>query len=168
MINQYELNKIWLFFENKLNDKISAGELCQLKNDYMNLYSDDSKKLKSKFLCNCYINKNTKVLRDLLRMMGYVISDVLHFTISDRIICYNGIAYGVDYPSGAIQESIRCENQTVFLGLAAMNTEDYYMQYVIDAKGQWSLNKKKELSSIFERPVRRATIEEIIERYKDE
>lgn len=122
------------------------------------------------FLCNCYINKCDKSILNDLKNLGYKISDSFKSpVIQDRVICFNGTAYGIDYPSGALQQSVNCEdNERLFFALAALNEDNYYHQWLIDRNGHWFYNRDRyvEMHLNYRQPGRKATKEEIILRFR--
>ena len=115
----------------------------------------------------CFIRKNTLELRRKLEELGYIISGTLVITNFDEIICYDIIAYGCEYPWEYRQKAIDCgTNEELFLALAALRDDSDYMQWFTDGK-LWEKSNNDLPSHYMQLEGHKATVEEIIEHFKD-
>lgn len=116
----------------------------------------------------CFIRKNTLELRRKLEELGYIICGTLVITNVSEIICYDNIAYGCEYPWEYRQKAIDCgENEELFLALAALRDDNDYMQWFTDGK-LWEKSNNDLPSHYMQLEGHKATVEEIIEHFKDE
>ena len=125
------------------------------------------------FTTPCFIRKNTPELREKLRKLGYIISETLVITNFDEIVCYDNIAYGCEYPCEYRQKAIDCgTNEDLFIALAALRDDTDKNQWLTDGKIWGKFDEDSFLHPIqiinyLQSKGHKATIEEIIEHFKD-
>ena len=120
----------------------------------------------------CFIKKNTPELRKKLEELGYnrhpSYGDNEYLYLNRGFYHTNVVGY-----SEEIERMIDCEsNEELFLALAALRNDSDYMQWFTDGE-KWFQNKQNDVEIIrygAGNPINfhKATVEEIIEHFKDE
>lgn len=130
------------------------------------------------FLQPCFIRKNTPELRKKLEELGYTYNgrDTESWGAS-ALYCFDGKYYEV-YPAkpSRYHSIIDCgENEELFFALATLRDDTDKNQWVIDEANEcfgwensWSICDKDDMNErVVYTHYRKATVEEIIEHFKD-
>lgn len=134
------------------------------------------------FIQPCFIRKNTPELRKKLEELGYVSFKYSTQNIikSNNIVASLGCIFDI-YPINIIKRGfnncIDCGiNEELFLALAALRNDTDKNQWVIDEANEcffgwensWSICDKDDMNErVVYTHYRKATVEEIIEHFKD-
>ena len=121
------------------------------------------------FTQSCFIKKNTPELRKKLEELGYTYNgrDTESWGAS-ALYCFDGKYYEV-YPAkpSRYHSIIDCgDNEELFLALAALRDDSDYMQWFTDGK-LWEKSNSDLPSHYMQLEGHKATVEEIIEHFKD-
>ena len=130
------------------------------------------------FVASCFIKKNTPELRKKLEELGYTYNgrDTESWGAS-ALYCFDGKYYEV-YPAkpSRYHSIVDCgTNEELFLGLAALRDDTDKNQWVIDEANEcfgwensWSICDKDDMNErVVYTHYRKATVEEIIEHFKN-
>ena len=130
------------------------------------------------FTTPCFIKKNTPELRKKLEELGYTYNgrDTESWGAS-ALYCFDGKYYEV-YPAkpSRYHSIVDCgTNEELFLALAALRDDTDKNQWVIDEANEcfgwensWSICDKDDMNErVVYTHYRKATVEEIIEHFKD-
>lgn len=150
-----------------------------------------------KFTTPCFIRKNTEELRKKLEELGYKTLNSgnttldahnfdgkghhKHINEGTAIITSYGGYYGVVYVADDVTNKGRIDcgtNEDLFLALAALSEDNDYMQWFVDKRGVFVQCKYRQIQEFVDRVaingydiggdwLRKATVEEIIEHFKD-
>ena len=129
------------------------------------------------FIQPCFIRKNTPELRKKLEELGYKMGESLNTNKSKGLICTKyGKVFNIICNADISKYDIDCgTNEELFLAIAALRDDTDKNQWVIDEANEcfgwedsWMICDKDDMN---ERAVythyRKATVEEIIEHFKD-
>lgn len=130
------------------------------------------------FTTPCFIKKNTPELRKKLEELGYTYNgrDTESWGAS-ALYCFDGKYYEV-YPAKPSRYHLIVDcgtNEELFLALAALRDDSDKNQWVIDEANEcfgwensWSICDKDDMNErVVYTHYRKATVEEIIEHFKD-
>ena len=130
------------------------------------------------FVASCFIKKNTPELRKKLEELGYTYNgrDTESWGAS-ALYCFDGKYYEV-YPAkpSRYHSIIDCgTNEELFIALATLRDDTDKNQWVIDEANEcfgwensWSICDKDDMNErVVYTHYRKATVEEIIEHFKD-
>ena len=129
------------------------------------------------FTQNCYIKKNTKELRDKLKALGYKLNHgktwgkyLVCFKINGTEECRFVATPEYDLKNMPdFKNAIDCgTNEELFLAIAALRDDSDNLQWFTDGNGYWQLCIGKfRYPNIAYEKVHKATVEELIEHFKD-
>ena len=125
------------------------------------------------FIRPCFIRKNTPELREKLEELGYINGGKERtYGEHDSLYCngYFGRYYECVQKPSRYESTIDCgTNEELFLTLAALRDDTSKNQHCIDSEGNWFLYNRTFVSLLSKTNVtwHKATVEEIIEHFKD-
>ena len=117
----------------------------------------------------CFIRKNTPELRKKLEELGYKYSTVGGIKSNNIVVSLGCIfdIYPVDTIKRGFNNCIDCgTNEELFLAVAALRDDTDYMQWFTDGK-LWEKSNNDLPSHYMQLDGHKATVEEIIEHFKD-
>ena len=138
-----------------------------------------------KFTTPCFIRKNTKKLRNKLKKLGYKpslsvnIKEPYLWTNKDGIYFSSHNHLSREKGECITLYGIFCQgDEDLFLALAALNESNDYMQWFVDKRGVFVQCKHRQIQEFVDIAaingydiggdwLRKATVEEIIEHFKD-
>ena len=130
------------------------------------------------FTQRCFIEKDTNELRSWLTLIGYQYGGTDNSSRPEYIYCNQGVFFEVSKIPARDFKIINCgDNEKLFQAIAALRNDSPFMQYFIYEKrtfvnsvGKWITCYHTENDSsdgqIRKGILRKATIEELIERFK--
>lgn len=114
----------------------------------------------------CFIRKDTPELREKLKSLGYLFldGDKRDGLIADR----SGFVYSI-YEKNVLNSTYNCgTNEKLFLAIAAIRNDTDVNQWFVSPEGIFVFNKKYEYISEVSLKWRKATVEELIEYFKED
>lgn len=116
----------------------------------------------------CFIRKNTPELKKKLEEFGYIMGESLNTNKSKGLICTKyGKVFNIICNADISKNDIDCgNNEALFLALSALRDDSDYMQWFTDGK-LWEKSNNDLPSHYMQLEGHKATVEEIIEKFKD-